>query len=121
MAAAALALLASASQNQTGTSDALDVSNHAQIRMTIAAAPDMGKRPQLDVWFDTAPAAAGPWREIEHVRMSAANNWDSAKRVVLDDADAFVRARWALKYFINWDGTPQVFTMGITGTGVVSA
>lgn len=124
MAAAELTLLSAGDHEQTGTTDPLDVSDHAQLRFTIAAHPDFGKHPQLDVTFQTAPAASGPWRQIAAVRMSSGSPpgndtaWDMKKRVVLAAADNFIRAAWALR---DNDLSPHTFAMSIVGTGVVSA
>lgn len=128
MAAAAITVLASASQAQTGTSTPLDVSNNSQARVSIVTVVDLGKDPDLSVWFDTGPTSTGPWTEINLIRMLGidlpANGrypYLLDRRVVLDLADKFIRARWQLRYTRNDDGTAKTFTMGITGTASVSA
>jgi len=123
MAAATVTLLTSGTQALEGTGDAVDISNNAQVRMTISAAVDHGQDPDLSVWFETAPSSSGPWREIERVRMmpgSSSYPWNSAKRVVLPAADNFLKVAWSLRYR-NATTPPQTFTLGVSGTAVVSA
>lgn len=127
MAAAAVTLLALAAQASTGTSDPVDISDKTGIRMTITARPDLGKDPEMIVAFDTGPTSSGPWTEIHRVQMlagvpaSSPYAWDSAKKVALGAVDKFLRCRWSCLARANSVNTDAGLTLGVAGTGILSA
>lgn len=115
---AAVELLAIGVQLDEGVGDAVDVSAHARLVQTIdPSGSDLGSGTELDVRFETAKAATGPWREIGREVMGAEQPPSNVyawgpRRVTIGDFDDFVRCRWQARR----TGAGLVF--GVSGTGV---
>ncbi len=98
---------------------AVDVSAKSTIRLTLPAKPrSMTCNWFLEVGIQTAPAANGPWRDLETFHLD-----DARDRVVVVGFDAFVRARYVLMNLNltkaadpnSYGGTPQSLTFGLAG------
>jgi hypothetical protein len=97
---AAVTILASALQNDSGTGAPVDVSAYSTLRLNWTALVDLGQytTTYLRLIIETAATAAGPWREIYRRQQDANTGWDCAPRMVLVGFDALIRARWEGSY-----------------------
>jgi hypothetical protein len=107
-----------------GTGDAVDVSPHAVLRLTIAIDANLGASPQADLWIETAPASTGPWAIAWSRRMSTgvpAGNGDAAwhprPRAVIGAVDSFARLRWS----VRGGNAGLGLSIGCTGEGIPDA
>lgn len=119
--------LVSGSQNLSGLSSPVDVATLGQIRVGIVTTANHGMEPDLTVRFLTSATATGTFREIEMVQMRSGEPsgspyfWDMARRVVLAEADNFLKVSWVLLYGRAGNAAAQTFNLTISGTGVLSA
>jgi hypothetical protein len=118
----AVEILAEALVADEGAGEAVDVSEHAILRLDWLALADIGRDPQVTLWIETAPTSAGPWSEVSRIQM-AAFGWNTKPRVVLGTFDNFIRARWSgriarVSKETAAGGTHvDFFTLGLAGDG----
>lgn len=121
----AVTILTSAAQPDSGNGSAVSVAAYSTLRLDWTVSADLGREPGLELFIDTAPTAAGPWRQIAEKKMDARHPasspyfWEGKPRVVLSGFDAYVRARWtgrANNNTANGD-TAMKLTLALTGDG----